>query len=298
MAADAQVSAGAVPESAVIFLSEEARLPASGRAMQRRLPPRPSDVIRALLPTASPAPSAIIETHESLRYRRPLRHGQDHAAGATGARAFRRAACVVSLIKHSHKNIDIDRPGKDSFRLRESGCKEVLLLGNDRWALMHELRGAEEPPLDYLLDRMQHCDLVLVEGFKNGDFPKLEVWRAELGKPTLGPTGRASWRSPATRRQTGAGAAHLRNPGLRPPCTCRISLRSRPSCCRRPLIAPDRCRLFLPRAVPGGSVEQRGSPNTARGGPSAATRPSAGPARGCTRRAPVPGRGWPRCACA
>ena len=64
---------------------------------------------------------------------------------------------VVSLIKHSHKNIDIDRPGKDSYRLRESGCKEVLLLGNDRWALMHELRGASEPPLDYLLDRMQHC---------------------------------------------------------------------------------------------------------------------------------------------
>ncbi len=94
---------------------------------------------------------------------------------------------VVSLIKHSHKNIDIDRPGKDSYRLRESGCKEVLLLGNDRWALMHELRGADEPPLDYLLDRMQHCDLVLIEGFKNGGFPKLEVWRADVGKPTLWP---------------------------------------------------------------------------------------------------------------
>jgi molybdopterin-guanine dinucleotide biosynthesis adapter protein len=94
---------------------------------------------------------------------------------------------VVSLIKHSHKSIDIDRPGKDSYRLRESGCKEVLLLGNDRWALMHELRGADEPPLRYLLDRMQHCDLVLIEGFKNGGFPKLEVWRAEVGKPTLWP---------------------------------------------------------------------------------------------------------------
>jgi len=94
---------------------------------------------------------------------------------------------VVSLIKHSHKNIDIDRPGKDSYRLRESGCKEVLLLGNDRWALMHELRGAEEPSLDYLLDRMQHCDLVLVEGFKGGNFPKLEVWRESEGKPTLWP---------------------------------------------------------------------------------------------------------------
>jgi molybdopterin-guanine dinucleotide biosynthesis protein B len=94
---------------------------------------------------------------------------------------------VVSLIKHSHKNIDIDRPGKDSFRLRESGCKEVLLLGNDRWALMHELRGDAELPLDYLLDRMQHCDLVLIEGFKNGSFPKLEVWRPALGKAMLWP---------------------------------------------------------------------------------------------------------------
>lgn len=94
---------------------------------------------------------------------------------------------VVSLIKHSHKHIDIDRPGKDSYRLRESGCKEVLLLGNDRWALMHELRGAAEPSLDELLDRMDHSDLVLVEGFKGGHFPKLEVWRAAVGKPTLYP---------------------------------------------------------------------------------------------------------------
>ncbi len=94
---------------------------------------------------------------------------------------------LVSLIKHSHKNIDIDRPGKDSYRLRESGCREVLLLGNDRWALMHELRGTSEPSLDYLLDRMQVCDLVLIEGFKHGNFPKLEVWRSSLGTQTLWP---------------------------------------------------------------------------------------------------------------
>ncbi len=93
----------------------------------------------------------------------------------------------VSLIKHSHKDIDIDRPGKDSFRLREAGCSEVLLLGRERWALMHELRGRPEPDLDYLLDRMQACDLVLVEGFKGGVFPKLEVWRASVGKALLWP---------------------------------------------------------------------------------------------------------------
>ena len=100
---------------------------------------------------------------------------------------FARRGLVVSLIKHSHKSIEIDRPGKDSFRLREAGCKEVLLLGDGRWALMHELRGASEPPLTYLLERLQECDLVLVEGFKDGDFPKLEVWRAALGKAPLWP---------------------------------------------------------------------------------------------------------------
>jgi molybdopterin-guanine dinucleotide biosynthesis protein B len=94
---------------------------------------------------------------------------------------------VVSLIKHSHKSIDIDRPGKDSYRLREAGCREVLLLGHERWALMHELRGAPEPPLEQLVARLQHCDLVLVEGFKSGSFPKLEVWRDALGMPTLWP---------------------------------------------------------------------------------------------------------------
>ncbi len=94
---------------------------------------------------------------------------------------------VVSLIKHSHKNIDIDRPGKDSYRLRESGCKEVLLLGNERWALMHELRAEDEPPLDYLLERLQRCDMVLIEGFKDGNFPKLEVWRSQLDRTLLWP---------------------------------------------------------------------------------------------------------------
>jgi len=93
----------------------------------------------------------------------------------------------VSLIKHSHKEIDIDRPGKDSYRLRTAGCKEVLLLGNNRWALMHELRGQPEPELGELLKRLNHCDLVLIEGFKGGAFPKLEVWRPSLGRPMLWP---------------------------------------------------------------------------------------------------------------
>lgn len=100
---------------------------------------------------------------------------------------LRRRGLAVSLVKHSHKAIEIDRPGKDSYRLREAGCQEVLLLGDGRWALMHELRGADEPPLAYLLSRLQHCDLVLIEGFKQGDFPKLEVWRPSQGREMLWP---------------------------------------------------------------------------------------------------------------
>ncbi|HNT39078.1 MAG TPA: molybdopterin-guanine dinucleotide biosynthesis protein B [Rubrivivax sp.] len=100
---------------------------------------------------------------------------------------LRARGLVVSLIKHSHKAIEIDRPGKDSWRARQAGCQEVLLLGEQRWALMHELRGDTEPPLPYLLSRIQRCDLVLVEGFKGGDFPKLEVWRQTEDRPPLWP---------------------------------------------------------------------------------------------------------------
>lgn len=93
----------------------------------------------------------------------------------------------VSLIKHSHKDVDIDRPGKDSYRMRAAGGHEVVLLGKERWALVHELRGAPEPSLKELLARLQPCDLVLVEGFKQDNFPKLEVWRRSHGQPTLWP---------------------------------------------------------------------------------------------------------------
>lgn len=116
---------------------------------------------------------------------------------------------IVSLIKHSHKNIDIDRPGKDSYRLRESGCKEVLLLGNDRWALMHELRGSEEPSLQELLRRMQNCDLVLIEGFKQGGFPKLEVWRDGLEKKPLWPQLIGTIAIASDKKISGVGIAEL-----------------------------------------------------------------------------------------
>jgi molybdopterin-guanine dinucleotide biosynthesis protein B len=95
------------------------------------------------------------------------------------------AGLSVSLIKHAHHRFDIDQPGKDSYRLREAGCSEVLLVSDHRWVLMHELRGAPEPSLEDQIARFSECDLVLVEGFKHTPIPKLEVHRPSLGKPLI-----------------------------------------------------------------------------------------------------------------
>jgi len=93
----------------------------------------------------------------------------------------------VALIKHAHHDFDIDQPGKDSYRHRQAGASEVLITSSQRWALMHELRGAQEPGLQAHLARLSPCDLVLVEGFKREPIPKLEIHRAANGKPLLFP---------------------------------------------------------------------------------------------------------------
>jgi len=93
----------------------------------------------------------------------------------------------VSVIKHAHHNFDIDVPGKDSWRHREAGATEVLVSSGKRWALMHELRGANEPRLPELLSKMSRVDLVVVEGYKSEPHHKIEVFRTANGKPPLFP---------------------------------------------------------------------------------------------------------------
>jgi len=93
----------------------------------------------------------------------------------------------IALIKHAHHRFDIDQPGKDSYRHREAGATEVLLTSDQRWVLMHELRGAPEPSFSELLTRFSPCDLVLVEGFKREPIPRLEVHRKAADKPLLFP---------------------------------------------------------------------------------------------------------------
>ena len=101
--------------------------------------------------------------------------------------ALRARGVSVSTIKHAHHKFDVDKPGKDSFVHREAGAREVLVASATRWALMHELRDEAEPVLDELLAHLAPVDLVLVEGFKRDGHVKLEVHRAENGKPFLFP---------------------------------------------------------------------------------------------------------------
>jgi len=88
---------------------------------------------------------------------------------------------TVSTVKHAHHGFDIDKPGKDSWRHREAGAEEVLLISGGRWALLHEVREEAEPTLEDLLPRLAPVDLVLVEGFHTHDLPSIEVHRPSAG---------------------------------------------------------------------------------------------------------------------
>ena len=93
----------------------------------------------------------------------------------------------VSTVKHVHHEVEIDVPGKDSYEHRAAGAREVMISSTYRWALMHELKGDNEPSLSDLISRMSPVDLLLVEGFKWEAHPKLEVHRPSVGKPLLQP---------------------------------------------------------------------------------------------------------------
>lgn len=91
----------------------------------------------------------------------------------------------IATVKHAHHDFDIDHPGKDSFKHREAGAREVIVASANRWAHITELAGEPEPPLSELLTRFGDVDLVLIEGYKHGDHPKLELHRTDQDTPLL-----------------------------------------------------------------------------------------------------------------
>lgn len=95
----------------------------------------------------------------------------------------------IAIIKHSHHDFEIDQPGKDSFRLRAAGASPVLLVSRYRRAVITEFTGLQEPCLDEQLGALDQTrlDLILVEGFKQAAYPKIELHRQSLNKPLLYP---------------------------------------------------------------------------------------------------------------
>ena len=95
---------------------------------------------------------------------------------------------AVSTMKHTHHNFEVDKPGKDSHKHRMAGATEVAVMSSTRWALMNELRGAPEPTVDDMIARMTPVDLLLIEGFKTHDHPKIEVFRPSTRETLLQPS--------------------------------------------------------------------------------------------------------------
>ena len=94
----------------------------------------------------------------------------------------------VSTIKHAHHSFDVDHEGKDSYRHRAAGAREVLLASRNRIALMHELVDENEPTLAELLNKLSPVDLPLVEGYKRDAHPKIEAYRRETKNPLIAPS--------------------------------------------------------------------------------------------------------------
>lgn len=108
-------------------------------------------------------------------------------SGKTGlaVRAVEELTCRgfrVSTVKHAHHDFDIDKVGADSYRHRQAGAHEVALVSGTRYAIMHELRGADEPSFEEIISRLAPCDIVIIEGYKREPIPKIEARRLEAAK--------------------------------------------------------------------------------------------------------------------
>lgn len=95
----------------------------------------------------------------------------------------------IGVIKHAHHDFDIDQPGKDSYELRKAGAEQTLISSRRRRALITEMGTRSEPALPALISELDPgLDLIVVEGFKHSDIPKLEIRRLEARTPALAPT--------------------------------------------------------------------------------------------------------------
>lgn len=94
----------------------------------------------------------------------------------------------VAVIKHSHHNLQFEPPQKDSSRFRAAGAREVIVASPYHYALFHNLHDQDEPLLADLVQRIQEADIILVEGYRQADIPRLEVYRPSRGIDPVYPT--------------------------------------------------------------------------------------------------------------
>jgi len=91
----------------------------------------------------------------------------------------------ISTMKHAHHDFEIDKPGKDSYKHRSAGAREVLISSSKRWALISENNLNSDINLQYLISRIKPVDVLIIEGWKYSNLKKIEVYRPELGKPRI-----------------------------------------------------------------------------------------------------------------
>jgi molybdopterin-guanine dinucleotide biosynthesis adapter protein len=145
-----------------------------------------------------PAPTCASLSPQALRTSGPAAPALFGFVGRSGAgkttiiaeviECLRMDGFTVSAIKRAHDGFDLDQPGKDSWRMRQSGCREVMLVGDRRWTLLHEYGGQTEPSPREIALRMADVDIILFEGFRSAPIPMIEVYRPAVGKPMLWPT--------------------------------------------------------------------------------------------------------------
>jgi len=98
---------------------------------------------------------------------------------------FTQRGLKVATLKHAHHDFDVDQPGKDSYQHREAGAAEVMVVSGRRWAHIREFGDEPEPGFDEALAQLGEVDLVLVEGYKHGTHPRLELRRSEVDAPEI-----------------------------------------------------------------------------------------------------------------
>ena len=91
----------------------------------------------------------------------------------------------VATIKHTHHKFDIDAPGSDTARHRSAGAAETAIVSGSRVAVIEEIESAGEPALEVVAARLNPSDIILVEGYKSANIPKIEVRRAAVASEKL-----------------------------------------------------------------------------------------------------------------